>query len=288
MKIDVQQFQMQAGQECDLAKWPTRCTPLYSSKKDYQKSLKHHIHKMSKLQRLLYASNKYSVLVIFQAMDAAGKDGAIRHVMSGINPQGCQVTSFSHPSVKELDHDFMWRSNQALPERGHIGIFNRSYYEEVLIVRVHPEILAKRSMEQDHGQHTSIWQQRFTSILNTEQHLNQSGTKIIKIFLHLSKETQRQRFLKRIDKPSKNWKFSDADINERKYWDQYMLAYQDCLSTTSTDHAPWYVVPADDKKNARLIIANIMHASLQSLDMHYPVSSDQRIAELESFRAKLI
>jgi PPK2 family polyphosphate:nucleotide phosphotransferase len=287
MKIDTKQFRLQAGESCDLTHWPTLTKSLYHSKKHYHKKLQKRIKQMSKLQRFLYASNEHSILVIFQAMDAAGKDGAIRHVMSGMNPQGCQVTSFAHPSAKELDHDFMWRTNQALPQRGRIGIFNRSYYEEVLIVKVHPDILASQRIPHRQGVQCDLWQQRYTSIMNNEQHLNHNGTQIIKIFLHLSKDKQRQRFLKRIDKPSKNWKFSDADINERKYWDEYMHAYQDCLSATSTEDAPWYVVPADDKKNARLIIASIMATTLASLNMQYPVSDEDRIAELRRLRASL-
>lgn len=287
MKLDINDFIIQQGQECDLSQWPTLSRPLFHSKKNYHKKLQKQIKQMSKLQRLLYANNEHSILLIFQAMDAAGKDGAIRHVMSGINPQGCQVTSFAHPTATELDHDFLWRTNQSLPERGRIGIFNRSYYEEVLIVRVHPEILSSQRIPDNKGDKSKIWQDRYQSILESEQHLNRNGTKIIKFFLHLSKEQQRQRFLKRIDKPSKNWKFSDADINERQHWNEYMCAYQACLSATSTHMAPWYIVPADDKKNARLIIAKIIVDSLKSLDMCYPASNSQRIEELQRLRKKL-
>jgi PPK2 family polyphosphate:nucleotide phosphotransferase len=287
MKLDTSEFRVKEGQDCDLSQRPTLVEPLYHSKKNYHKKLQKQIKKMSKLQRLLYASNEHSVLLIFQAMDAAGKDGAIRHVMSGINPQGCQVTSFKHPTATELDHDFMWRTNQALPERGRIGIFNRSYYEEVLIVRVHPEILNSQHIPDDKIDKKKIWNDRYQSILDSERHLNRNGTRVIKFFLHLSQEEQRKRFLKRIDKPSKNWKFSEADIEERQYWAEYMHAYQACLSATSTDHSPWYVVPADDKKNARLIIANVILDAFKSLDMHYPVSDDKRIEELQKLREKL-
>ena len=287
MKLNIDDFKVKEGQKCELSQRPTLIEPLYNSKKKYHKKLKKQIKKLSDLQRLLYATNEHSVLLIFQAMDAAGKDGAIRHVMSGINPQGCQVTSFKHPTAIELDHDFMWRTNQALPERGRIGIFNRSYYEEVLIVKVHPEILDNQRIPNEKVHKKHIWQERYRSIIESEQHLNRNGTRVIKFFLHLSKEEQRRRFVARIDNPDKNWKFSDADIKEREFWSEYMNAYQDCLSATSTAQAPWYVVPADDKKNARLIIANIVVEIFQSLDMHYPVSDDKRVQELLNLREQL-
>jgi PPK2 family polyphosphate:nucleotide phosphotransferase len=287
MKLNIDDFKVKEGQKCDLSQWPTLTEPLYSSKKKYHKKLKKQINKLSDLQRLLYATNEHSVLLIFQAMDAAGKDGAIRHVMSGINPQGCQVTSFKHPTATELDHDFMWRTNQALPERGRIGIFNRSYYEEVLIVKVHPEILDNQRIPNEKLHKKHIWQERYRSIIESEQHLVRNGTRVIKFFLHLSKEEQRRRFLERIDKPDKNWKFSDADIKEREFWSEYMNAYQDCLSVTSTAQTPWYVVPADDKRNARLIIAKIIVEIFKSLDMHYPVSDDKRLQDLLKLREQL-
>ena len=228
------------------------------------------------------------MLLIFQAMDAAGKDGAIRHVMSGVNPQGCQVFSFQHPSVEELDHDFLWRTTQCLPERGRIGIFNRSYYEEVLIVRVHPEILrAERLPEYLHDEKT-VWEERYRSIVGLENHLYHNGTRIIKFFLHLSEEEQRKRFLARIDEPEKNWKFSLADIEERKFWPQYMQAYEACLSATSTKIAPWYVVPADDKENARLIISRIVLDTFKTLKMSYPDTDAKRQQELLSIRKELM
>jgi PPK2 family polyphosphate:nucleotide phosphotransferase len=287
MKLNIDDFKVKEGQKCDLSQWPTLTEPLYNSKKKYHKKLKKQIDKLSDLQRLLYATNEHSVLLIFQAMDAAGKDGAIRHVMSGINPQGCQVTSFKHPTATELDHDFMWRTNRALPERGRIGIFNRSYYEEVLIVKVHPEILDKQRIPDEKLHKNRIWQERYQSIIDSENHLNRNGTRVIKFFLHLSKEEQRRRFLERIDNPDKNWKFSDADIKERVFWPEYMQAYQACLSATSTELSPWYIVPADDKKNARLIIAKIIVELFQSLDMHYPVSDENRVQELHNLREKL-
>ena len=216
MKIDSSDFRVPAGKKVDLKKWPTLVKPVYKSKKKYNKFLEEQVEELSSLQRLHYASNRYAVLLIFQAMDAAGKDGAIRHVMSGVNPQGCQVFSFKHPSATELEHDFLWRTTQSLPERGRIGIFNRSYYEEVLIVRVHPEILRSQGLPDELLDEKTIWQERYRSIVNLENHLYRNGTRIIKFFLHLSKEEQRKRFLERIDEPDKNWKFSLADIDERK------------------------------------------------------------------------
>jgi PPK2 family polyphosphate:nucleotide phosphotransferase len=228
------------------------------------------------------------VLLIFQAMDAAGKDGAIKHVMSGVNPQGCQVFSFKHPSATELEHDFLWRTSQCLPERGRIGIFNRSYYEEVLIVRVHPEILRGQGLPDGLVKEKTIWKERYRSIIDLENHLHRNGTRIIKFFLHLSEEEQRMRFLARIDEPDKNWKFSQADIEERKFWKQYMQAYEACLSATSTQIAPWYVVPADDKENARLIISRTILDTLRSLKMRYPETDDKRRQELLSIREQLM
>jgi PPK2 family polyphosphate:nucleotide phosphotransferase len=271
-----------------LNECPTNIAPLFHSKKHYKKKLKKQVKKLSKLQQLLYGSNRYSLLLIFQAMDAAGKDGVIRHVMSGINPQGCQVTSFKHPSAVELEHDFLWRTNQALPERGHIGVFNRSYYEEVLIVRVHPEILEAQKIPLENLDKNDLWEERFRSINNLERHLYNGGTRIIKIFLHLSQEEQQSRFIARIDNPDKNWKFTDADIQERKFWPEYQKAYQECLRATSTNNNPWYVVPADDKKNARLIVAKIMHKTLKALNMNYPISDEQRKLELQLFKQKLL
>jgi PPK2 family polyphosphate:nucleotide phosphotransferase len=246
------------------------------------------VKELSSLQRLHYADNHYSVLLIFQAMDAAGKDGAIRHVMSGINPQGCQVFSFKHPSAMELDHDFLWRTTQCLPERGRIGIFNRSYYEDVLIAHVHPEILRSQGLPEELFNEKNIWQERYRSIVELENHLYRNGTRIIKFFLHLSEEEQRKRFLDRIDEPEKNWKFSVADIEERKFWNQYMEAYEACLSSTSTKAAPWYVVPADDKKNTRLIISEIILDTFKSLKMTYPETSSKRQQELLSIRHRLM
>ena len=286
--MKIKHFRVRPGDKVDLEQWPTRVDPVYSSKKDYRKQLEAQVAELSDLQHLHYADNRYAVLLIFQAMDAAGKDGAIRHVMSGVNPQGCQVFSFKHPSATELEHDFLWRTAQCLPERGRIGIFNRSYYEEVLIVRVHPEILHSQGLPDDVLDEKAIWEHRYRSIVNLEKHLCRNGTRIIKLFLHLSEEEQRKRFLNRIDEPEKNWKFSLADMEERKFWKQYMSAYEACLSATSTRRAPWYVIPADDKKNARLIISRIILDTLKALDMHYPQIDDERRHELLSIRQQLI
>ena len=288
MRIKSKNFCVQEGEKIKLKKWPTIVKPAYKSKKQYRKLLEAQVDELSALQRLHYASNRHALLLIFQAMDAAGKDGAIRHVMSGINPQGCQVFSFKHPSVAELEHDFLWRTTQCLPERGRIGIFNRSYYEEVLIVRVHPEILRSQGLPDGLLNEKKIWQERYRSIVDMENHLYRNGTRIIKFFLHLSEEEQRKRFIDRIDEPEKNWKFSLTDIVERKFWKQYMKAYESCMSATSTKNAPWYVVPADDKKNARLIISRIVLDTFKVLKMSYPEVSAKRQQELLSIRQQLM
>jgi len=287
MKINSKDFRVRPGEKVKLKQWPTMVKPFCKSKKRYQKLLGEHVEELSSLQRLHYASNRNALLLIFQAMDAAGKDGAIRHVMSGVNPQGCQVSSFKQPSAEELEHDFLWRTTCRLPERGQIGIFNRSYYEEVLIVRVHPEILRSQGLSEEFRHEKTIWEERYRSIVDLESHLYRNGTRIIKVFLYLSKEEQRKRFLERIDEPDKNWKFSLADIHERKYWKQYMKAYEACLSATSTHHAPWYVVPADDKENARLIVSQIVLDALNELQMAYPKTTAKRRRELKSIRKLL-
>jgi len=287
MKISSKDFRVREGDEVDLRKWPTTVEPVYESKKHYHKLLGEHIVQLSSLQQLLYASNRYAVLLIFQAMDAAGKDGVIKHVMSGVNPQGCQVYSFKHPSPAELQHDFLWRTTRDLPERGRIGIFNRSYYEEVLIARVHPEILRSEGLPDLPHDDGVVWHDRYRSIVNLERHLHNNGTCVVKFYLHLSKEEQRKRFLQRIDEPEKNWKFSLSDVEERRFWKQYMLAYEECLSATSTGDAPWYVVPADDKENARLIVSRIVLDTLEGLKMTYPETSAERRQELLSIRKQL-
>lgn len=287
MKIHSKDFRVAEDAEVDLKKWPTKVDPVYKSKEQYQELLTSHVERLSAQQQLLYASNRHALLLIFQAMDAAGKDGAIRHVMSGVNPQGCQVFSFKHPSAAELQHDFLWRTTRDLPERGRIGIFNRSYYEEVLIVRVHPDILASEGLSDPPKDDQKLWHDRYRSISNLERHLHENGMRIIKFFLHLSKDEQRKRFLARIDEPDKNWKFSAADLQERKFWKHYMVAYEECLSATSTQASPWYVVPADDKDNARLIVSQIILDTLDDLKMSYPKTSDERRKELLSIRKQL-
>jgi PPK2 family polyphosphate:nucleotide phosphotransferase len=285
--IDPDEFRVRPGKKVNLGKWPTKVKPAYSSKDEYESVLREHIEKLSALQNLLYATNRYALLLIFQAMDAAGKDSAIKHVMSGVNPQGCQVFSFKHPSTEELEHDFLWKATRRLPERGHIGIFNRSYYEEVLIVRVHREILAAEELPEELLDKKGFWRDRYRSITNLENHLHRNGTRILKFFLHLSKEEQRKRFLKRIDEPEKNWKFSSADIAERKYWKQYMQSYEECLSATSTHAAPWYIVPADDKQNTGLIISQVVLDALKDLKMAYPKTSPEHRRELLAIRKQL-
>jgi len=287
MKLDSNDFRVRPGTKVDLATWPTAVTPVYRSKKKYAKILQEQVEELAALQELHYASNHYAVLLIFQAMDAAGKDGAIRHVMSGVNPQGCQVFSFKHPSATELEHDFLWRTTRSLPERGRIGIFNRSYYEEVLIARVHPEILRSEGLPDKLLEDETIWQGRYRSIVDLEHHLRCNGTRIVKFFLHLSEDEQRKRFLARIDDPDKNWKLNPADIEERKYWKQYKKAYEQCLSATSTEDAAWYVVPADDKKNARLIVSKVLLDTLKDLRMAFPKPSAGRRRELQEMRKKL-
>ncbi len=287
MRVHAKDFRVREGNKIDLKEWTTRVDPYYRSKKQYKKILREHITEMSALQNLLYASNSYAVLIIFQGMDAAGKDSAIKHVMSGVNPQGCEVHSFKHPSMEELEHDFLWRTTRYLPERGRIGIFNRSYYEEVLIVRVHPEILHSEGLPKELLDEKTIWRDRYRSIVDLENHLYRNGTRIVKFFLHVSKDEQRRRFLARIDEPDKNWKFSRGDLEERKFGNDYMKAYEACLSATSSREAPWYVVPADDKKNARLIISRTILDTLHGLKMAYPELSKKQQKELRELRRLL-
>lgn len=286
-KIRCDDFRVPPRKAVNLAKWPTRIERAYRSKKQYEALLAAHIKKMRRLQELLYACNRHALLLIFQAMDTAGKDGAIKHVMSGVNPQGCQVYSFKHPSARELEHDFLWRTVQALPERGRIGVFNRSHYEEVLIVRVHPEILTAECLPREDVGTPDFWRERYRSIVDFEDHMHRNGTRIVKFFLHLSREEQRKRLLARIDDARKNWKFSLADVRERRSWSQYMLAYEELLAATSTTRCPWYVIPADDKKNARLIISSVIHEALGGLRMSYPKIDAKRRRELLRIRRLL-
>ena len=279
-------FRVAPGAVVDLKRWPTTGSPDLGSKRDSKLTLAHHVDRLQKLQELLYASHRHAVLVVFQGMDTAGKDGCIKHVMSGVNPQGCNVFSYSHPTPTELRHDFLWRTTRDLPERGMIGIFNRSYYEEVLIVRVHPEILQAEAIP-GNGQDEKIWADRYRSIIGLERHLHANGTRIIKIFLHISKEEQKKRLLERIDTPEKNWKITAADIAERAYWPHYLKAYDSCLSATSTREAPWHVVPADDKHAARLFVSQIVLETLESLDLKRPDASPDQKRALQAMRAQL-
>ena len=284
MKFDSKDFRVREGDKVHLAKWPTKVDPVYKTKEQYKALLEEHVAKLSAMQHLHYASNRHAILLIFQATDAAGKDGAIRHVMSGVNPQGCRVYSFKPPTEAELEHDFLWRTTRDLPERGRIAIFNRSYYEEVLVVRVHRDILESEAIPDAPHHDRKVWLERYRSINDFEKHLQVNGTRVVKFFLHLSKEEQRKRFLERIDDPDKNWKFSDADITERAFWDDYVKAYEECLGATSTDEAPWYVVPADDKENARLIVSQIVLDTFDGLKMSYPKTSAEREKNLQAIR----
>jgi PPK2 family polyphosphate:nucleotide phosphotransferase len=287
VKIHSDDFKVPTGKKVNLDKWPTIVPPYFKSKEQYQTILHEHVASLSSLQQLHYASGRYAMLLIFQGMDSAGKDGAIRHVMSGVNPQGCEVFSFKQPSAEELKHDFLWRTTCRLPERGRIGIFNRSYYEEVLITRVHPEILDNENLPKRARTGKHLWRDRYRSLVDLERHLHRNGTQIVKFFLNLSKKEQEKRFLERIDEADKNWKFSSADIHERKYWPHYMHAYADCLAATSTHHAPWYAVPADDKDNARLIVSQVVIDAFEDLRMAYPKSTAKRRRELQSIRKQL-
>jgi PPK2 family polyphosphate:nucleotide phosphotransferase len=287
MPIRSKDFRVRAGDKVELDKWPTSVEPICTSKKQYQKLLSEHVAELSSLQRLHYASDRYALLLIFQGMDGAGKDGAIRHVMSEVNPQGCEVFSFKQPSAEELEHDFLWRTTRRLPERGRIGIFNRSYYEEVLVVRVHPALLRSQNLPGALLDEKTIWKERYCSIVDMEEHLHRNGTRIIKFFLHLSKDEQRKRFLERIREPDKNWKFGTSDMRERDYWKEYMEAYEECLGATSTLDSPWYVIPADDKDNARLIVSQIVLDAFRELKMEYPKVTAKRRKELDAIREGL-
>lgn len=287
MKLHSEKFRLPTGGKWHLRDLPTAANPFYESKADYHQLLRERTEELADLQSLLYAHNRYALLVIFQAMDAAGKDSSIKHVMSGVNPEGCQVYGFKRPSAQELEHDFLWRTTCCLPERGKIGIFNRSYYEEVLIVRVHPQILRNQNLPAELLNEKSLWQGRFQSINDLESHLYRNGTRIVKFFLHISKEEQRKRFLARLDDPDKNWKFETGDIDERHYWNDYTAAYDECLRATNKKEAPWYVIPADDKRNARLIISQAIIDTLRELPMSYPQPDDAHRVELESI-AKLL
>lgn len=287
----IQTLKVPEGKKVLLKKYDTAYNPTGISKEQGEVLLQESILKLSALQDKLYAHNKYSILIVFQAMDAAGKDGAVRHVMSGLNPQGVNVNSFKTPSSKELDHDFFWRHYNALPSRGEIGIFNRSHYENVLVTRVHPEYVLSENLpniKSIKDIDSEFWQQRMKQINRFEKNIVDNGTIVLKFFLHLSKDEQKRRFLERIDNPQKNWKFSVADLKERAYWDQYMLAYEDVLSKTSKDEAPWFVIPADNKWSARLAIIETIIQEFEQLHIQYPVLNKVQQASLQQAKAALL
>jgi len=286
LELRLKHIMVPPGHKISLRKdYDPEFTAGFKDKKDARKKLEKNIAELAEYQDILYAQDTYALLLIFQAMDAAGKDGAIKHVMSGINPQGCQVYSFKSPSAEELDHDYLWRTNKVMPERGRIGIFNRSYYEEVLVVRVHPELLDHQKIPPSARE--NIWKRRYEQINNMEKYLSENGVVILKFFLNVSKEEQKKRFLERIDRPEKNWKFSTADAKERAFWDNYQQAYEDCLNRTSTEWAPWFVVPADNKWFTRLTVSEIVVRTLKRLNLRYPEVSEERRRELLEIRKLL-
>jgi PPK2 family polyphosphate:nucleotide phosphotransferase len=287
MKIPFDDFRVRPSRKVDLTAFPTKIKKWFDSDAEETAQLAAQTQEMTELQSKLYASDRHSLLLIFQAMDAAGKDSAIKRVMSGVNPQGCQVYSFKHPGPEELDHDFLWNATRRLPERGRIGIFNRSYYEEVLVVRVHPEFLKAQNIPDPLLEGKEVWRRRYESIANFERHLDRNGTRLVKFFLHMSKDEQRRRFLARIDEPDKNWKFGTADMQERALWGQYQRAYESCLRATSTKRAPWFVIPADDKDTAQLLISRIVIETLKDLKLAYPEPTAERRKELQSIRKQL-
>jgi PPK2 family polyphosphate:nucleotide phosphotransferase len=284
--MNVSRFRVRPGSRVSLRSHNPADTGGWSEKADAKDALAESIETLAAWQDMLYARDAHAVLIIFQAMDAAGKDGVIKHVMTGINPQGCQVYSFKAPSPEELDHDFLWRCQRVLPERGRIGIFNRSYYEEVLVVRVHPELLEKERLPKHEGG-PDLWKRRFQDINAFERHLIRNGTSVVKFFLNVSREVQKERFLERIDKPGKNWKFSYADVLERRRWSDYMHAYEEMLSHTSTRHAPWYIIPADHSWFTRAAVAAVIVRHLAALDLHYPVLDPAQHQELRRAKREL-
>jgi PPK2 family polyphosphate:nucleotide phosphotransferase len=285
MKINVSDFRVKPGSKLKLASQPTKIADVYDDKGDYEKHLDKIAKRIGEKQELMYAQNRYAMLVILQGMDTSGKDGAVERAFSEVNPVGLHVASFKQPSVEELDHDFLWRTTLKLPERGRIGLFNRSYYEEVLVVRVHPNYLEPQNLPPVAVD--KLWEQRYRSINDHEAHLVANGIRVVKIFLHLSKEEQRQRLLDRINEEDKNWKFSAGDVKERALWPKYMEAYQACLAATSTKDAPWHIVPADDKKNARLIVASIVLNEFESLDLQASELSEEQHAEMLAIKKDL-
>jgi PPK2 family polyphosphate:nucleotide phosphotransferase len=286
--MKLSEYRVTPATRVHLKKWPTDVQALYDSEEQCQQLLAAQGEALSAQQQMLYATAQHALLIVLQGMDAAGKDGVVRHVMAGVNPQGCQVTAFKTPSSEELKHDFLWRAVRVLPERGRIGLFNRSYYEDVLIVRVHPELLEHSGLPHPLRKDKALWKHRHASIRDFERHLVRNGTVIVKIFLHLSKEEQRRRFLARIDEPDKNWKLDTADIKERDYWHGYQQAYGETLAATSSREAPWYIVPADDKANARLIVSRIVLKTLHALKLAYPGSPPAHQRALKALRGKLL
>jgi PPK2 family polyphosphate:nucleotide phosphotransferase len=285
MKID--KFRIIEGSKLNLIDHPTDFTGDYTDKKDAVKDLEKNVERLKVQQDMLYAQNVHSLLIIFQAMDAAGKDGAIEHVMSGVNPQGCHVVSFKQPSSEELDHDYLWRCQKNLPGRGMIGIFNRSHYEEVLVVRVHPAILQNQPLPAYAKDDKDIWNKRFKQIRDWEDHLYENGIHVIKFFLNVSKEEQKARFLSRIAETEKNWKFSMGDVKERAYWDEYMMAYGEAIEATSTRSSPWFIIPADKKWFTRLAVSEVIIKKMESMNLHYPIVTEEHRAELSEAKTLL-
>lgn len=287
--LDVTNFRFDGSRPFVIADQPNQIDSLYEDKKDYRKSLRNFQEEIDELQNMMYAQDRYGLLLVFQAMDAAGKDGTIRHIMYGVNPHGVDVHAFKAPTSRELDQDFMWRTTRKVPQRGTIGIFNRSYYEEVLVVKVHPEILTK--YQRIPGEHTEdldeVWENRYADIRNLEDYLHRNGVPVVKFFLNLSKDEQARRFLDRIDRQEKNWKFSGGDIKERGYWDDYMQAYETAINETARPHAPWYVIPADDKKNMRLIVAQAILHEIKQLDLAFPELPQEQVDKLASYAKQL-
>lgn len=284
--MDINWFLVSPGKSIKLKDFDTSFTGKFKDKDEARQKLEDDVQEMARLQDILYASNKYGILLIFQAMDAAGKDGTIKHVMSGINPQGCEVYSFKAPSKEELDHDYMWRCMKRIPEKGRIGIFNRSYYEEVLVTRVHEEILESQNLPDKHFNH-DFWKKRYDDINNIEKYLVNNGIVIIKFFLNVSKQEQKKRFLERINREEKNWKFSASDAKERALWDKYQDAYESMFNKTSTDYAPWYIIPADKKWFTRAAVSEIVVKTLKNLNLEYPKVSDEHKAELQRIKQEL-
>jgi PPK2 family polyphosphate:nucleotide phosphotransferase len=285
--MNIERFHVPEGAELDLSDHPTDFTGDYTDKEDAVKDLAENIERLKDLQKVLYADDKHALLIIFQALDAAGKDGAIKHVMSGVNPQGTQVFSFKAPSQEEQDHGYLWRCMKSTPERGRIGIFNRSYYEDVLVVRVHPSLLKSSQLPEAIKDDPEIWQKRFEQIRNYEKYLHENGIEILKFFLNVSKEEQKDRFLARIENPDKNWKFSTADMKERGFWDDYQKAYREAIEATSTENAPWYILPADKKWFTRLAVSEVIAAKLESLGLEYPEVGEEHKERLQEAKKNL-